>query len=435
MNLPEGSATDVARPEGSRRRLGRVVMLLLAGLALFLIGRHFSHRSVDFIGSYQAAKNFLAGRTDLYSDTFGWGATMQYVYPPLFLLLVFPLGWLPFEDAFGIWFAGHALASGILILLAYREWRPLRAGMYWLVFATLAGVPLLYALRNGNVHLGVVLLTLAGLLAWSKEKTWAASICLALGGVIKVFPLLLLPFLLVRREWKLALRFAFVSCIFWAAPMAYFGPRQTVRLYQSWYETVPANVQRFERRHQLNYSLTAATRRWLSHVNYSQNRDKDYPQVNALDLPPGAVKAVAWFLNGLVLGLSLFLASVLPRAGLAGPERRAVIHRLGVAATASLFVTAQLLYGPYTIFLYLCGWLVVALTLPVVLQHCAERLNYWLLAVGLANLGLLVVPGRSIHRAFEAYGVFTLLNIALWLISLMSGWKLLRAARVQSPEL
>ena len=188
---------------------------------------------------------------------------------------------------------------------------------------------------------------------------------------------------------------------------------------------------RFESFHQLDSSLTGTTRRWLSHIDYSQHRDKDHPEVNLLELPAGTVQAIAGILKGLVLALSLLLAFVLPKSGVEARAGGAARHRLGVAIIASLFTTSQLLFGPYTIYLYLCGWLIVALTLPVVFQHCAERLNHWLLAVGLANLLVLAIPGRSIHRTLEAYGVFTALNLALWLISLVGGWKWLRTMKLR----
>jgi hypothetical protein len=69
--------------------------------------------------------------------------------------------------------------------------------------------------------------------------------------------------------------------------------------------------------------------------------------------------------------------------------------------------------------------------LPVVFEHYGRRLNYGLLAVGLANLIILAIPGRSIHRALEAYGAFTLLNAALWLINLVGGWKWMRTAKLR----
>jgi len=184
----------------------------------------------------------------------------------------------------------------------------------------------------------------------------------------------------------------------------------------------------------LDSSLEGATRRWLSHIDYSQHRDKDHPEVNWLDLPAGRVRAIAGILKGLVMGLPLLLAGLLPKPRLEGPAGGAVQHRLSVATTASLFITSQLLFGPYTIFLYLCGWLVVALTQPVVFQHCAERLNHGVLAIGIANLIVLAIPGRSIHRALEAYGLFTLLGAALWVMSLLGGWKWLEAIRTHEAS-
>ena len=434
MDLPAATASDMDQQKASRGRLARWVAAALAIVALFLIARHFCHRSMDFLTLHQAAKSFLAGRTDVYSPAFSWGFPQLYIYPPFFLFLLFPLGWLSFANAYGVWIAGQALATGILIVLAYREWRPRRAAPYWVVLVALAAAPVIYALRTGNAHLIVILITLAGILAWSRERTWAASICLALGGVIKLFPLFLLPFILVRREWKLALKIMAFSCLFWAAPLVYFGPRQTVSLYWEWYQRIPVDVPRFETEHQLDYSLSGAARRWLSHVDYSQYRDKEHPEVNWLDLPSAAVRGISRILNALVWGLALLLAYRLPKAGGQEPESRAARHRLGVATIASLYVTSQLLTGPYTIFLYLSGWLIVGLTLPVVLQRCAERLNYGVLAIGVANLAALAVPGRSHHRAIEAYGVFTALNLGLWLITLIGAWKLLRTFKLPAAR-
>jgi len=409
-------------------------IVLLGVLTLFLIARHFCHRSMDFVVLHEAAKSFLAGRTDVYSPTFSWGPPERYIYPPFFLFILFPLGWLSYANAYGVWIAGQALACGILILLAYREWRPTWPVAYWVTLIALAGAPVVYALRTGNAHLMIILLTLAGILAWSKQKSWAASICLALGGVIKLFPLLLFPFIIVRREWKLALRLVAVSCLFWAAPLAYYGPRQTISLYRSWHERIPVDVPRFESEHQLDHSLAGAARRWLSHIDYSQYRDKDYPEANFLELSARTVRVVGWVLNGFVFGLSLMLVGALPKHGTQDPEETAARHRLCVALTASLYVTSQLLVGPYTIYLYLSAWLIVGLTLPVVLQHCAPRLNLAVFAIGVANLVALAIPGRTHHRALEAYGVFTLLSIGLWLIAMIGGWKLLQKMKVHEAR-
>jgi hypothetical protein len=273
------------------------------------------------------------------------------------------------------------------------------------------------------------LLTLAGVLAWSSKRIWAASVLLAFAGAIKVFPLFLLPFIVVRREWRLAVRLIALSCILWALPITYFGPRQTLALYRNWYDSVVRDVESFERFHQLDYSLAGTTRRWLSHVDYLQFRDRGYPQVNWLDLPPTVVRCVAGISQGLVLGVSLLLVALWkwPRSNEYGDNDSSC--QLVIAATASVCTAAQLLIGPYTIFLDLSAWVILALTLPVFVEHCAPRLNNWLLAIGAANLFILAIPGRANRRALEADGAFTLLGIGLWLICIIAGWKLLQTTR------
>ena len=84
--------------------------------------------------------------------------------------------------------------------------------------------------------------------------------------------------------------------------------------------------------------------------------------MNRMDLSAGTVRTIAQILRGLVMGVSLLVAAVLPRPRLEAHESGPSQRRLEVAIIASVFITSQLLFGPYTIFLYLCEWLVVVLT-------------------------------------------------------------------------
>lgn len=420
--------TNPQKPDSSNRatprlsRAQRVLLWLVAAIVLFLVGRHFSYGSVDFIVYQQAAKSLIAGRTDLYSDTFAWGPLMKYVYPPLFLLLIFPLGWLSFANAFGIWFAVLALATLALIRRAYGEWQPIQARKFAWRVTTLAGPFLVYSLRGGNAHILVVLITLGGVLAWSQGKRWTTSFAFALAGAIKVFPLFVFPFFVLRREWTLTLRLIGFSCLLWLLPVLYFGPRQTVVLYRQWYETVASDVAGFKRVRQLDHSLTGATERWLTRVDYSKRLDRDYPQANFVELSARTAHAVAWTLSGIALAVSLLVGARLREPTTEASAGAAPNRHPRVAAAASLFITTQLLLGPYTKLLYLSGWLLTALTLPAVFQYCDERMNRLLLVVGIVSLGLFLVPGRASHRAVEAYGAFTLVGICLWVMSLWAAW-------------
>jgi len=206
------------------------LLWIVAAAVAFLVGRHLSAaaRNVDFIVYYEAARSLLAGRTDLYSGTFSLGPPHIYLYPPLFVLLVCPIGLLSYADGFGVWFALMTLATAAVTKRVYHHWRPQNRARYALLLVALAGPFCVLGLRYGNIHLAIVLLTVLAVLAWSRGKLWPASFGLALGGAVKIFPLFLIPVFLVRREWSLAARVVGFSAILWVMPALYFGPQQTL---------------------------------------------------------------------------------------------------------------------------------------------------------------------------------------------------------------
>ena len=403
----------------------------LAAMVAFGVGRLVCHRAFDFPVYYQSAKSLVAGRVDLYAADFAVGPPMVYVYPPLFMLLIFPVGWLSLANAFGAWFALNVLATTAVVRLAYRQWTPHNRAQYaWLALA-LAGPFVVGELKSGNAQLLIVLLLIGAVVAWSKGKLLTASFCLALGGAIKIFPLFLLPVLIVRREWAFVTRTVALSCALWLIPAVYFGPRQTVSLYRAWANPLVFHLSRFESQRALDQSISGAATRWLTHLDYSARLDRNYPQVNRANLSRRAVKAVIYGVDGIILALSLWMCARLRRRerDLANGDYR----RLGVACTAAIFMTFQLLLGPYTPVLYLCGWLLVAMVLPAVIEQKKFLYNV-LLAAGTVNLLLILVPGRMHQRAFQAYGAFTFLGLILWEISMASAWILLRESRESSSS-
>ena len=396
--------------------------LVFAAVA-FWMGRYTCHHSFDFLVYYEGARSFLAGRTDLYSDTFAVGPPMVYVYPPLFMLLIFPLGWLSLANAHGVWFMAMALATAAVIRRAYRQWRPQhRARCAWLLLA-LAGPLVAGELKSGNAHLLIVLLLISAVTAWSQGRVWAASLAVAMGGAIKIFPLFLLPVFIVRREWPLVTRVIGLSCLLWLLPVIYFGPRRTVALYRSWANPLVFHLSRFENQHSLDQSIQGTATRWLTHVDYATHLDGDYPQVNVATLSRRALKAVTYGIEGIILALSLWMCALLrPVAVTPGTDRH---RQLCVATAGAIFTTFQLLLGPYTPVLYLCGWLLVALILPALTEH-KKYVHNLLLAAGTLNLLFFLVPGRIHQRALQAHGVFTVLGFVLWALSMWCGWILAR---------
>jgi hypothetical protein len=396
----------------ARRRLAHAALLALLAVLLFFWGRSLTRHNIDFVVYHKAAVSLLEGRTDLYSETFALRPPMRYVYPPLFVVLVAPLGLLSLSDAFGLWFALLILSSLAVVTLALRAWRPRPAWPYLLAALLLAGPWLIYGVRSANVHVLVVLLVLAAAVRWGEGRAGRAALLLAAGGALKLFPLYLVPVLAIVREWRLGLRVLGLSAALWAVPFAVFGPPRAAELYLQWWQDVGGNVDRLRLESRLDVSLESAAVRWLSPVDYSLRIDRAYPQVHLLDLGPTRARLVG---RGLTLLVALVSLVALVRLGRSMADTTA-----RAAAATSLCATAQLVVGPYTTLLYLSGWLIPALALPVaaaIQRPIHARLRAALLTLGVVNLVLVLAPGSARHRALEAWGAQTLISLALWGLS------------------
>jgi hypothetical protein len=282
----------------------------------------------------------------------------------------------------------------------------------------LAGPAVIYGFRSANVHLLLVLMTLAAIVAWGQGQRRRAALLIAAAGAIKVFPLFLVPVLVALREWRLVTRIAVLSAGLWLLPFVWFGPARGLELYRQWERDVARNVERLRLESRLDVSLGSTAARWLSEVDYTQRIDPRYPQANLARLAPLQARAIGQGLVILVASLTL-LAALKLGGSMADPTSRA-------AAAGSLFATAQLLIGPYTTLLYLSAWIVPAVGLPAaaaIQLSVRRRLRAALGLLGAATLTLALLPGSASHRAVEAWGAHTLLTAALWALSLWLAWR------------
>jgi hypothetical protein len=403
----------MSQPTSPARSAALAALLVTTAAAgLFCAGRALAPHAIDFVVYHRAAQSLLAGRTDLYSATFALDPPMRYVYPPFFVLLVAPLGLLAYQDAFGLWFALLAIATVYVVVDAWRTWRPQASWAYGPTALLLAGPAVLYGLRSANVHLLVVLMMIAAVVAWARAKAGQAAALLSVAGAVKIFPLYFVPFMAGLREWRVTARIALVSAALWMLPLAYFGPTHAVELYGQWWQDIAGNVERLRHESRLDVSLKSASVRWLSTVNYAPRIDRNYPQVHLVTLPSAWAHATGRALVGLV-ALVTALAVLRLRASVADRSARA-------AAAGSLCLSAQLLVGPYTTLLYLSGWLLPVLALPaaaVTQLSILPRLRRALLTLGVVNVVLVLMPGAERHRALEAWGAHTLISAALWCLS------------------
>lgn len=196
------------------RRATRLLLIALfvAAYVPFVInhGRgnlSYGHRDFPsfYYGAYAA---FVAGEspyntvllTDLADQR-----VFPFLYPPPALLLFAPLTLMPFEIARGVFLAfnhGMVLAMLGLVLFGLLRLHPDRhaPAIAFAVVFVLAFHPLFIHLRHGQVNLLLGVLLVLAWLALRHERPAAAGACLALAVLVKTYPVLIVPLLVLRRR-------------------------------------------------------------------------------------------------------------------------------------------------------------------------------------------------------------------------------------------
>lgn len=141
------------------------------------------------------------------------GAISHATDPPTFLLCMEPFALVTERTGFYIWIALNAifLAGALMMLLGRASGLEARKGL------ALAAIALLYPpvgwhFLAAQSKIPVLLLLVA--MMRSMERGWdrLAGLCLAFAGLTRVFPLLLLVYLLIQRRWRV-LNWTFIGLV------------------------------------------------------------------------------------------------------------------------------------------------------------------------------------------------------------------------------
>lgn len=219
---------------------GRFVVIMAALGALLYGLERFNGRFWlnDFRVYYGAAQALLDGEP-LYGVAHGLG-TGFFKYAPAAALLFIPAALLPYEAAASLHFAlvlaafiGAALATDRLLRLHLFPGRPAAHAPLFLT-ALAAGAHLHRELHLGNVNAMLLWLLMAGLERLLSGRDRSAGALLGLAVALKPHFVLLLPWLLMRRQWS-ALAMALTLLLAAAAlPTALLGPSASLQLHGEW---------------------------------------------------------------------------------------------------------------------------------------------------------------------------------------------------------
>ena len=251
------STTSESDEQQTLQRL-RLFLWLFLALVLVLLGWSTVYRvawddvtHTDYT-VYRAAGQAVLDGGNIYTvqNEHGW----NYVYPPPFALLMVPLAKLSLAVGSGLWFlletAALALSSimsvSLLGSVVSERHKTALYALPLLFLSTLLASGIMRCQASGFV----IALVIATFYFHLRGRTLLAGLSLAAAIVIKVFPLTLLAYFVVRRQWRALLAtLAGISLMLLLLPSLFWGWQQNNKYLDDWMEAVakPALMSNAER--------------------------------------------------------------------------------------------------------------------------------------------------------------------------------------------
>lgn len=193
-----------------------------------------------------ASKALFDGK-DIYTITYVDG--YHFFYSVLFGCVLYPLTFLPEYAANFIWLALNVflLTRLVKIVASYFKISDLPEKQQWVFLVLCIVTCAKFVLQNIDCHQATILilyLALQGLeLIWKGNKI-VGALLIALAINFKLLPILLIPYLIYRREF-LATAFIFVFyAVFLYLPILFIGTAQNHFLLNSWWSIINPTNQR-----------------------------------------------------------------------------------------------------------------------------------------------------------------------------------------------
>jgi hypothetical protein len=204
----------VAESQPIDKRLKRAMQVIVIGLFCILLGRYIldtvqmlttKDLLTDFQPYWTASKAISMGENPYtYLAQFN---IFPYKYPPLFAVLLLPLTKLPILSAQRIWIIINEILLWSAVVLSVSLVRKQMSIWQLLVVgcAVLGFYPVYTSLKLGQVSILLYFLVTLSIWLWQRDKRVLAALMLALAGVVKVLPLILLVYLFWKREYRMTL--------------------------------------------------------------------------------------------------------------------------------------------------------------------------------------------------------------------------------------
>jgi len=166
----------------------------------------YRFRGFDFRAYYTFATDLLNGRSPYMHDT----AAGPNPYPPLYSVLLLPFAMMDVELSYIVWTILSVAAFVSVLILGLKFGRTPAAP--WLTLAVAATVlsqtyPVAFVWERGTPEFFILLFMVAGLYLLLRRRHSLAIVLLTVAVHIKLYPLILGAFVLLRAGWRWAMGF------------------------------------------------------------------------------------------------------------------------------------------------------------------------------------------------------------------------------------
>lgn len=365
-----------------------------------------------------------------------WGV---HNYLPFFVLMLAPLGMLPLKAASVVW--GVVSVGSLALTVVLVERFVLASGRRWSSRGAWIPIGLTLAYAWDCVVLGQTALIVGALivLTWvlvEQRREWSAGVVLALAVAIKLFPIVLALFFLLKRRWRvlggLALGLGFFVG---ALPAAAFGRQRSAALHREFLSRSVAGQSILalagsdsNKMHYANQSLPLVIRR-LTTPTYTGIRRGDVGRtINVVTLPDAPLRIagvsllpVQWVVAGIaVLLVSASIVVLRHPARVLAPAREQL--EFGACVLLSMLLSPIL----WTFYFALCYLPLALLADEAAGQPSArgarvDRIVLWMWAAATPLLALPLARAAGVH-----WWLTLLLMVQLWRAA--ARYRIVRAA-------
>ena len=236
----------------------------------------------DFRMYYATGQRFLSGQ-EIYTFE---GDISYFKYTPFYAFLIAPLTLMSKRLAASVWF----LLNVIFLLTLFYSLKELivvdkhkfksYSFLYTLTFIAMARF-LIGNFHQGQANIFMMTLFFVGLYYWMHKRETLASFFIAFSIMIKYMTILFLPYLIIRKKFKLFWKIIMFVAVLYLLPILAVGLERTaVLLYQQLNFVFKSSLDKYSITCYPNQSLLAMLNRFLTRNDYYSVNIVDFSQIS-----------------------------------------------------------------------------------------------------------------------------------------------------------